>query len=44
MQAGTLIEYRLRVHGLPVRWKTLIQEWTPGERFVDTQLRGPYAL
>ncbi len=44
MQAGTLIEYRLRVHGLPVRWQTLIQEWTPGERFVDVQLRGPYAL
>ncbi len=44
MQAGTLIEYRLRVHGLPVRWQTLIQDWQPGVRFVDAQLRGPYAL
>ena len=44
MQVGTLIEYRLRIHRLPIAWQTLIQDWTPGERFVDTQLRGPYAL
>jgi ligand-binding SRPBCC domain-containing protein len=44
IRVGTLIEYRLRIHGMPVRWQTLIQDWTPGVRFVDTQLRGPYAL
>jgi ligand-binding SRPBCC domain-containing protein len=44
MQAGTLIQYRLRVRGMPVGWRTLIQEWTPGRRFVDTQISGPYAL
>jgi len=44
MQAGTLIQYRLRLRGVPVTWKTLIQEWTPARRFVDTQLSGPYAL
>ena len=44
MQAGTLIQYRLRVHGMPVGWRTLIQEWSPGRRFVDTQISGPYAL
>jgi ligand-binding SRPBCC domain-containing protein len=44
MRAGTLIQYRLRLRGVPVTWKTLIQEWTPGRRFVDTQLSGPYAL
>lgn len=41
---GALIEYRLRLHGLPVRWTTVIDEWVEGERFVDWQLKGPYAL
>ncbi len=44
MRLGTLIEYRLTLHGLPIRWLTQIEEWAPGERFVDVQLRGPYAL
>ena len=44
MRVGAIIEYRLRVHGLPVRWLTRIEEWAPGERFVDQQLAGPYAL
>ncbi len=41
---GALIDYRLRLHGAPVRWTTVIDEWTEGARFVDWQLRGPYAL
>ena len=44
MRAGTLIEYRLRLHGVPLRWLTRIDEWTPGVRFVDSQLAGPYGL
>lgn len=44
MEAGTLIEYRLRLHGLPLRWLTRIELWEPGVRFVDRQLKGPYAL
>lgn len=44
MRAGTLIEYRLRLRGVPLSWLTRIEEWEPGERFVDRQLRGPYAL
>jgi ligand-binding SRPBCC domain-containing protein len=44
MRAGALIEYRLRLRGLPIAWLTRIEEWTPGVRFVDVQLSGPYAL
>jgi len=44
MRPGALIEYRLRLHGLPVSWLTRIEVWEPPHRFVDVQLRGPYAL
>lgn len=44
MHVGTLIEYRLRVHGAPVSWLTSIQAWESPHRFVDMQVRGPYAL
>jgi ligand-binding SRPBCC domain-containing protein len=44
MAPGTLIAYRMRVHGIPVRWLTRIEEWQPDEHFVDRQLRGPYRL
>jgi ligand-binding SRPBCC domain-containing protein len=42
IQRGTKIDYRLRVHGLPVRWQSEITVWKPPLLFVDEQRRGPY--
>jgi len=44
MRVGALIQYRLTLRGIGVNWLTSIQEWDPPHRFVDQQVRGPYAL
>lgn len=44
MQSGAIIEYSLSLFGMPFKWKTLIEQWEPGVKFVDRQLKGPYAL
>ncbi len=44
MRAGAIIDYRLKLHGLPIRWRTEITAWEPPYRFEDTQRRGPYRL
>lgn len=44
MREGALIEYRLRLHGVPLRWISRIEEWEPGRLFVDRQIEGPYSL
>lgn len=44
MRVGALIDYRLRVHGIPLRWRSEITGWKPPHRFVDEQRRGPYRL
>lgn len=44
MHAGALIEYRLRLHTVPIAWRTTIAVWDPPRRFVDVQVRGPYML
>ncbi len=42
LAVGTKIEYRLRVHGIPLGWISEITEWNPPHGFVDTQIKGPY--
>jgi ligand-binding SRPBCC domain-containing protein len=43
IKKGTLIDYRIRMSGIPFSWRTLIAEWEPPFRFVDVQLKGPYS-
>lgn len=44
MAPGLKIDYRLRLHRVPVRWQSEISVWEPPLRFVDRQVRGPYRL
>lgn len=44
MHEGTLIDYRIRMFGVPMKWRTRIDVYEPGVRFVDRQLSGPYRV
>jgi ligand-binding SRPBCC domain-containing protein len=41
---GTLLDYRLRLRGVPLRWQSEISLWQPPHRFIDRQTQGPYSL
>ncbi|TLD71004.1 SRPBCC family protein [Phragmitibacter flavus] len=42
MQRDTVIEYRLKLLGVPYGWTTHISGWQPPICFVDEQTRGPF--
>ena len=42
MRSGTLIDYRVGVRGLQMKWRSQITTWEPPARFADVQVRGPY--
>lgn len=43
MGRDTLLDYTIRWAGVPVRWRTIITDWSPPTSFSDLQVRGPYA-
>jgi ligand-binding SRPBCC domain-containing protein len=44
MEPGALLNYALKLHGVPIRWTTRIETWEPPTGFADTQVKGPYSL
>lgn len=42
IRQGTLIDYQLKLRGLPLKWKTEISVWNPPYEFVDRALKSPY--
>lgn len=44
IEQGTLLDYRLRLRGVPLRWQSEISLWEPPYRFIDRQTNGPYSL
>ncbi len=43
MRRNLMIDYRLRIAGIPLHWRSQISEWNPPHSFVDVQIKGPYA-
>ena len=41
---GTRLDYKLCLHGIPVRWQSLITNWEPDTGFSDIQAKGPYSV
>ncbi|MDO9355034.1 MAG: SRPBCC family protein [Solirubrobacteraceae bacterium] len=44
IRTGTVIQYAMRLHGVPMNWISSIQGWDPPRAFTDTQIRGPFRL
>ena len=44
MEKGSLIDFTIRLFGIPIHWRTLISDYEPPFRFVDQQIKGPYTF
>lgn len=44
MRQGAIVDYRLRLYGIPFSWRSVITQWDPPRRFVDEQVFGPYGM
>lgn len=44
IEQGTLLDYKIKIHQIPVGWRTRIETWKTNQEFTDTQLKGPYSL
>ncbi|MGA0333450.1 MAG: SRPBCC family protein [Kiritimatiellia bacterium] len=44
MREGVQLDYKLKVHNIPLRWTSLISNWNPPHEFTDKQLKGPYKV
>lgn len=42
IKKGTLIDYQLKLRGIPITWKTEITQWNPPHDFIDSALKSPY--
>ena len=43
IQGGTILNYRISLHGCPMKWQSKIKDWEPDHKFSDIQLKGPYS-
>jgi uncharacterized protein (TIGR01777 family) len=42
IEKGSLIDYELKLRGIPFKWKTMISDFEKNVSFVDQQMKGPY--
>lgn len=44
MRDGAMIDYAVRLHGVPFRWRSRIRDWNPPFGFIDEQVSGPFSV